>query len=334
MQKLELFTYLLDELIKKCNPSEKDFIYFLEQIPDVFVLADVDLSPILVVLKSLADKKGDVSRYDCFIRLCRSLSIPEGTNTEKHHIKPVHAGGTNEKTNLIKLPVPVHVLAHWILWKENNSKRDERAFIMRSSISVDRNKLALQAMQESNKEKGIGFQSYTSEQQSELGKRGGPKGGSANTLAQFYARQQVGLKYGRQTGKGNQSEELKELLKQYSVWEFNGYCQEDGLYKSNRGNSKKEKEHLFIVVGPREAFVDVADTLKIFVPSDADLKTLTELIPKLNPSKKVQKRNSRYGFSLYKMLTRSEVEAGDLNKIPRPLYMVDDLTMFYENIED
>jgi hypothetical protein len=41
-----------------------------------------------------------------------------------HHIIPRHAGGSNDKENLIKLNIDQHALAHKLLWEQNGSTYD------------------------------------------------------------------------------------------------------------------------------------------------------------------------------------------------------------------
>jgi hypothetical protein len=47
----------------------------------------------------------------------------------KHHIIPKHAGGTNDKSNLIKVNVALHALLHKILWEENGCLEDKIAWL-------------------------------------------------------------------------------------------------------------------------------------------------------------------------------------------------------------
>lgn len=47
----------------------------------------------------------------------------------KHHIIPKHAGGTNDKSNLIKVNVALHALLHKILWEENGCLEDKVAWL-------------------------------------------------------------------------------------------------------------------------------------------------------------------------------------------------------------
>jgi len=45
------------------------------------------------------------------------LECPPESNYEEHHILPKSMGGSNDKSNLVKLPVRHHYIAHLLLWK-------------------------------------------------------------------------------------------------------------------------------------------------------------------------------------------------------------------------
>lgn len=47
----------------------------------------------------------------------------------KHHIIPKHAGGTDEKSNLIKVNIPLHAFLHKLLWEENGMIEDKVAWL-------------------------------------------------------------------------------------------------------------------------------------------------------------------------------------------------------------
>lgn len=56
-----------------------------------------------------------IRRYNKFIEFFKN-NLPEGY-VEKHHIIPKCMGGNNEKENLVLLPVRVHFLCHYLLYK-------------------------------------------------------------------------------------------------------------------------------------------------------------------------------------------------------------------------
>jgi NUMOD3 motif len=47
----------------------------------------------------------------------------------KHHIVPIHAGGTDDPSNLIELSVEEHALAHKNLWEEHGREEDRVAWL-------------------------------------------------------------------------------------------------------------------------------------------------------------------------------------------------------------
>ena len=79
---------------------------------------------------------------------------------------------------------------------------------------------------------------WSPEWQSAQGKKGGLKGGSANSREQFLARQKVGLEYGRQVGISNQSSSLKLFLEKITIWAYG-------------------KMNFLVEVGPQKSFADV-----------------------------------------------------------------------------
>ena len=48
----------------------------------------------------------------------------------RHHIIPLHMGGTDDKENLTYLTVREHIIAHYILWKIHKTPNDLRAMKM------------------------------------------------------------------------------------------------------------------------------------------------------------------------------------------------------------
>lgn len=57
------------------------------------------------------------NRYDKYIRYVKSLDRNIIGYSEEHHIIPKCFGGTDTPSNLIKLTLREHHLAHWFLWK-------------------------------------------------------------------------------------------------------------------------------------------------------------------------------------------------------------------------
>jgi len=51
----------------------------------------------------------------------------------RHHITPVHSGGSDEESNLTYLTVREHIIAHYLLWKINKDPNDLRSMHMLSA---------------------------------------------------------------------------------------------------------------------------------------------------------------------------------------------------------
>jgi len=282
-----------------------------------------ELEELLKNLEKLKPNTEHPNAYDLFIAQCRDKIYPEGTITEKHHIKPKHSGGTNEPSNLINLSIKDHITAHWLLWQLFNSKKDEKAYTFRVSTSEERTicnrQIQIERLKEW-KEQKKGF--WDPDFQSEQGKKGGSKGGSAGTNKQFEARQQVGKKYGPITGKQNQSSKLKEFLTKYSIWEFKGCKTVGGEYQSKGKKNQlcppdMTEENFKVLVNPKETFYLIAETLYLFAPGSIVLKQVATMHKLIDNQKRI------YGWSLVKTLTRSEVEMGALTELPFDFFIED-----------
>lgn len=53
-----------------------------------------------------------------------------GSGLHRHHILPVHSGGTDDEENLTYLTPREHVIAHFLLWKIHNNPNDLRSMKM------------------------------------------------------------------------------------------------------------------------------------------------------------------------------------------------------------
>ena len=87
---------------------------------------------------------------------------------------------------------------------------------------------------------------FNPEMQRMLGLRGGPKGGSRNTLSQQESRSKVGQTHGRATGMGNQSPRLKTILQQNLCWTY--------------------KDGVAFETAPAAAAIDIINQLNCFRP--------------------------------------------------------------------
>jgi hypothetical protein len=67
--------------------------------------------------------------------LCQSKkqlkeSWGKGSGLHRHHIVPVHAGGTDDESNFTYLTVREHIIAHFLLWKIHKNPNDLRSMKM------------------------------------------------------------------------------------------------------------------------------------------------------------------------------------------------------------
>lgn len=63
--------------------------------------------------------------------------------THWHHIVPVHAGGTNDPSNLVELTVEEHAEAHRELWEKNADIRDYLAWKTLSGQATETEKMLI-----------------------------------------------------------------------------------------------------------------------------------------------------------------------------------------------
>lgn len=70
--------------------------------------------------------------YYKFALIFKNQIIPEGTYTEKHHIVPRHAGGTESYDNMLKLTHRQHIFMHRLRWKAYGEIGDKVAYLMMS----------------------------------------------------------------------------------------------------------------------------------------------------------------------------------------------------------
>lgn len=69
-----------------------------------------------------------------------------------HHIVPIHAGGTDDPSNLIKLTVEEHAEAHRKLWEEHGRWQDKIAWQMLSG-QIGKEEIRLVALREAGVER-------------------------------------------------------------------------------------------------------------------------------------------------------------------------------------
>jgi len=149
--------------------------------------------------------------YEQFLDYVRNKTYPEGTLKEFHHEPPHHTKQSSNDSPLnVNASVEDHILLHQYRWIAYGEKGDYLMFKGRQNDNQEFRKVMNERRIEVTKGRGSGF--WDPDLQSVLGKRGGSKGGSANTEEQFLSRQKVGKTYGRSNGKSRQSESLREVL--------------------------------------------------------------------------------------------------------------------------
>lgn len=161
---------------------------------------------------------------------------------EKHHIVPRHSGGTDVPENLVFLTCRQHILVHLLRYLELGQKEDFMAYVLRkASKAVDLSSHG-KRMGEFYKQNGMFFFDFVF--QSEQGKKGGKKGGSAKTATQQEARSKVGKTWGPVIGLANQSDDLKKALSYIMVFYH-------------------EKENVEIIIPPMKSGAAVFDFLHL-----------------------------------------------------------------------
>ena len=91
-----------------------------------------------------------------------------GSGLHKHHIVPVHRGGSDAKENFTYLTVREHQIAHFLLWKINGSANDLRSMYMLGCnlTTTQRQKIGKWCV-----DNNIGIHGWTLEQRREKGLR-------------------------------------------------------------------------------------------------------------------------------------------------------------------
>ena len=181
--------------------------------------------------------------YSQFIQYLQDLEkrgLGFEAEVEKHHIIPKHTGYSNNV--VVRCSPRNHSLAHFYRFLVYKEKGDWVAYSMRKNQKMGLREKALLAV-EKNKILGINF--WNSEWRKMQGQKGGLLGGAKNTIKQKKARQQIGLKYGLQTGIQNQSSRFKKNLSKKTIW----------LYDKNNLSC-------FITIPPQQSFSNLIDILQ------------------------------------------------------------------------
>nr|ALO20951.1 putative HNH homing endonuclease [Microglena monadina] len=276
-----------------------------------------ELDNLLENLKQEASQLKFESAYELFINKCRNKKYPDGIFLQKHHIIPVHMGGKNDTSNLVLISTRDHAIAHWLLWKLNDSKFDQIAyrFIVSTFTNEDKEKLHREINKivvAKYKEQNRLF--YNSEFQREQGLKGGQKGGLAGTEAQFLARQVVGKQWGPIVGKSNQNSTTIEFLSKFSLWSYEGCRNPDGSFiLKNKGKTCPDEticEKFNVLVPPKDTFIAVLQVLESFAPGSIKKNAVLYKCLRLN-----YLSARYYGWRLLRTITRSEVEEGALDNL-------------------
>lgn len=233
-------------------------------------------------------KKEKLDIYQQFIYSLKRKKYVSGTFLEKHHVLPLHAGGTNCSEKLINLSIKDHALPRFYRFLASKDKNDKLAYLFRKNDNSEAFRLRTQLPLKSREKKGLLKRFKDSKAQALLGKKEGQIAGSLNTLSQKKARQRVGKKYGRIVGKSNQSVLLKKRLTMSQIWEH--LC------------------GIKVKTTPCDTFKEICNQLESAVPNK--IRNESSLIKVL-----YGQRLKIYGWKLLIMVIRSEAGEGLL--IPR-----------------
>lgn len=82
-----------------------------------------------------------------YYNLCNSRKqlkehwIP-GSGLHRHHIIPVHSGGTDEEDNFTYLTIREHIISHFLLWKIHENPNDLRSMhMLGAQLTVNQRKI-------------------------------------------------------------------------------------------------------------------------------------------------------------------------------------------------
>lgn len=228
------------------------------------------------------ETKDQLDIYQQFVEAFKKKIYIFPTCLEKHHILPLHAGGSNNSENILILSIEDHALAHFYRFLASKDKNDKLAYLFRKNDKKEAFLLRSKKGLLSREKKGLLKRFKDSKAQALLGKKGGKIAGSLNTLPQKKARTIVGKKDGKIVGKSNQSLLSKKLLTMFMVWEY-----ENGLR---------------IKTKPCDTFKKICDQLENAIPNN--IRNESSFIKVL-----YGKRSKMYGWKLLIMVIRSE--AGD-----------------------
>lgn len=207
--------------------------------------------------------------YEKFVDQVRGTRYFKESRLEKHHVKPRHEGGGDEESNILFASVEDHTAIHVYRYLAYGRIGDLFAYRLRVSDTEERAKLRSENAVATNRINKTGR--FNSETQRMLGLRGGPKGGSRNTLSQQEARSRVGQTHGRASGMGNQSPYLRTILQQELCWTY--------------------KDEIAFKTTAAEAGIDIINQLNCFRPGS--IKNISSFYKVFH-----KKRKQMYGWTL------------------------------------
>lgn len=91
------------------------------------------------------------------------------SNLHKHHIIPVHMGGSDEECNFTYLSIKEHIIAHYLLYRIYKNPNDLRSMYM---LGAELSPLQRKVVGEFCRDNRLGFHGASSEQKREWSKRG------------------------------------------------------------------------------------------------------------------------------------------------------------------
>nr|YP_010500098.1 hypothetical protein [Gormaniella terricola]UWV18275.1 hypothetical protein [Gormaniella terricola] len=281
------------------------FIKILERSVDVQVcfLRKLGELPELFRLNAFKSSKDFSSKrpnlYDFFIDILKqkaSKGFSENTVLHKHHIKPLHSGGSPDG-ELVICTIRDHARAHYIRYLVFGETYDLCAYyglvkktdllaqsIQKKIINTNRERGNImfnnewQKIMANRPKSSYYFQEYPAEA-ARFGKKGGEKGGLANTPKQQETRskngKRVGTLFGRKGGLKHQNPMTKEKLSHYLEWTHNS--------------------GIMTISPPFESVCELKDFLNMFVPDS--MKNSSGISDLLR-----EKEKCRYGWKITRVL--------------------------------
>jgi hypothetical protein len=195
--------------------------------------------------------------YEQYLDHVRNKAYPKGTLKEFHHEPPHHTKQSSDDSPLnVDASVEDHILLHQYRWIAYGEKGDYLMFKGRQNDTQEFRKVMNERRIEVTKERGNGF--WDPLLQSVLGKRGGSKGGSANTEEQFKSRQRVGLAHGKTVGVSRQNPVTKATLSHWMMWEH----EETGSHLVPPQETVTDLQKVLSELGDRPVKCNIAGVVK------------------------------------------------------------------------